>query len=146
MIELPSQLKDLNVIPVEPNSKKPAIPWKEYQKKKYDKPLPESTNYGVICGEISNNLVVIDFDDRKLYDEFFSDIETFTVETPHGGVHLYFFADKPVRKIPKYKGYPIDVQGVGSLVVVPPSRIDGKQYKVIKDVGIKHADVLKLLD
>lgn len=58
LCSIPEQLDGLNVIPVEPNSKKPVEGWKEYQKKKYDKELLSATNYAVVCGEISNNLVV----------------------------------------------------------------------------------------
>jgi len=143
---IPKQLREANIIPLKPNSKQPLIRWKEYQTKRYDGGFPEGCNFAVICGEVSGNLCVVDFDDRRLYEAFFSDIETFTVETQSGGIHLYFYTKKPLRKIPKFKGFPIDVQGEGSYVVIPPSKLEGREWRVLKDAEIHVEDVLSLLE
>jgi len=143
---IPKQLREANIIPLKPNSKQPLIRWKEYQKKRYEGDFPEGCNFAVICGEVSGNLVVVDFDDRRLYEAFFSDIETLVIESQSGGTHLYFYATKPLRKIPKFKGYPIDVQAEGSYVVIPPSTLEGREWRVLKDAEIVQADVLALLE
>ncbi|RLG96851.1 DNA primase, partial [Candidatus Bathyarchaeota archaeon] len=144
---IPKQLREANIIPLKPNSKQPLIRWKEYQTKRYEGEFPEGCNFAVICGEVSGNLVVVDFDDRCLYEEFFADVTTFTVETQSGGIHLYFYATKPLRKIPKFKGYPIDVQAEGSYVVIPPSKLEGREWRVLKDAEIARVDdVLALLE
>lgn len=88
----------------------------------------------------------IDFDDRKLYDKFFSDMETLTVDTPSGGVHLYFFSVEPMKKTPKFRGFPIDVQAEASLIIIPPSTIGDSGYKVLKDLPVKTEDVNDLLN
>ena len=143
---IPRQLREANIIPLKPNSKQPLIRWKEFQTKRYEGDFPEGCNFAVICGEVSNNLCVVDFDDRRLYEEFFSDVTTFTVETQSGGVHLYFYATKSLRKFPKFKGFPIDIQAEGSYVVIPPSVLEGREWRVLKDAEIVQADVLSLLE
>jgi len=144
---IPKQLREANIIPLKPNSKQPLIRWKEYQTKRYEGEFPEGCNFAVICGEVSGNLVVVDFDDLRLYEEFFADVTTFTVQSQSGGVHLYFYATKPLRKIPKFKGFPIDVQAEGSYVVIPPSKLEGREWRVLKDAEIARVDdVLALLE
>ena len=144
---IPKQLREANIIPLKPNSKQPLIRWKEYQTKRYEGDFPEGCNFAVICGEVSGNLCVVDFDDdRRLYEEFFADLTTFTVQSQSGGIHLYFRTQTPLRKIPKFKGFPIDVQAEGSYVVIPPSTLEGREWRVLKDAEIVHADVLALLE
>lgn len=56
---------------------------------------------------------------------------TYTVATPSGGLHLYFSGSLPpsVRKL----GPKIDTRGRGSYVLIPPSIIDGTEYRVAQD-------------
>ena len=144
---IPRQLREANIIPLKPNSKQPLIRWKEFQTKRYEGDFPEGCNFAVICGEVSGNLVVVDFDDRRLYEAFFADLTTFTVQSQSGGVHLYFRTQEPVRKIPRFKGFPIDVQAEGSYVVIPPSTLEGREWRVLKDAEIAYVeDVLALLE
>lgn len=94
-------------IPLKKNDKKPAIKWKKYCEEK----LPEaqieeilakeaSINYGVICGEISNNLLIIDIDNAELFEmlslgELAS--HTLTIRTAKG-YHIYLKIDDPALK------------------------------------------------
>lgn len=147
MTPIPHQLENLNIIPIVLDSKKPACEWGLYQTAKCPGEVVKDHdgNFAVVCGKISNNLVVVDIDSQPLYDRFFGDVDTFTVRTPNGGLHLYFFDERGERKIPKFGGYPIDVQGNGSFVLIPPSTLNGREYEVVKDVGIMEADVVGLL-
>jgi len=145
---IPRQLRNLNIIPLHPNSKQPAVKWKEYQEKKYeniDFLKQWQGNFAVICGQTSNNLVVVDIDSKELYEKF-KDIETFTIKTAKKGYHLYFFSKVyPERKI-RVGGLAVDVLGGASYCVIPPSAVDNIPYEVIKDVPILEVeDVLRLV-
>jgi hypothetical protein len=57
-------------------------------------------NVGLVCGEVSDNLVGIDFDGRAAYSAFTTLYpalaETFTVRTGGGqGMHVYLCVDTP---------------------------------------------------
>ncbi|GAI72415.1 unnamed protein product [marine sediment metagenome] len=91
-----------NVIPIPRNSKIPIFKWQKYQKEKYPKSklLKDNGNYAVICGEISNNLLVLDIDLKEkeyfeiVYNEFKSKlpelVKTKIISTPHG-YHFYYY-------------------------------------------------------
>ena len=78
---------------------------------------------------------VIDIDPRHRGDESWERVTTElhdmvttrTVITPSGGRHLYFHGSLPstVGKL----GPGLDTRGRGGYVLVPPSVIDGKEYK-----------------
>ncbi|MHC1564984.1 MAG: bifunctional DNA primase/polymerase [Candidatus Syntropharchaeales archaeon] len=133
---IPHQLAGCNVINLKPGSKQPLTSWKEYQTKKYAGELLDGCNYAMVCGTISNGVIVLDFDDPKLYEHFFSDVESFTVKTPSGGYHLYLKCRQTPRKEQKVRGLPLDLQCEGSYVCVPPSHINGVSYTVFKDLPI----------
>lgn len=113
-------------------------------------------NIGMVCGEASKNIVVIDFDGMRGYELFsaqFPDLaNTFTVKTGSGnGMHCYYQVDL----LPDSKGWmKIDFDGDGThcniefkangkQVVIPPSihPDTGKPYEVFKKV-----EILKLTD
>jgi hypothetical protein len=56
---------------------------------------------------------------------------TYTVETPRGGLHLYFVGRVPssVGKL----GAHVDTRGQGGYVLVPPSIVNGKPYRLLHD-------------
>lgn len=130
--------------------KKIAIPWTAYQTMRPNdgdiqaflkKP---SQNYAIVCGEISN-LVVIDVDIRNGGEPTpFLDRGFYTVKTPSGGYHFYFKYDKLLKstkhKKTKTEGdflKGIDVQSNGSLVFAPPTHFDGKMaYEVFNDAEV----------
>lgn len=90
------------------------VNWKDFQKKRYPrKKLTSYTgiNFAVICGKISNNLLIIDLDYKEnnkklflqIYDKFKEEFpelySTTIVESPHGH-HFYYYLDKPhLRKL-----------------------------------------------
>lgn len=96
--------KEFNIIPVKSLSKEPLVKWMDYQKKKYprDKIINHRGNYAVLCGETSNNLLILDLDFKNgyknkfnvIYDaykkEFPELVDTYIVSTPHG-YHLYYY-------------------------------------------------------
>jgi hypothetical protein len=124
----------LSVIPIKPRDKAPAISWRPYQK---DAPSVaevrrwfEGTdnNIGVVTGKVSGNLVVLDFDDAKTFEDFVKALSddlkdvianTWRVRTSRGyHVYLRVDTDKVVPSV-KYNG--VDVKAEGSYVVAPPS-------------------------
>jgi len=135
------QQEGLNVIPCKEREKLPAISWKEYQNQNYRDDIPSTLNIAVICGKISNNLVVVDVDksDLDLVNEIYPNAlkKTRVVKTGSGGYHIYFRVPelpmKPLR-LNKPNGDHIDVQVNGTYVVVPPSiHPNGHEYKIISE-------------
>lgn len=57
--------------------------------------------------------------------------ETLTVETPRGGLHLYFSGSTPPTQ--SLLGVHVDTRGRGSYALLPPSVVDGKTYRVSDD-------------
>jgi len=121
-------------------SKKPAVKWEEFQKRK---PTGEeigqwfstnSTNVAIVCGAISGNFGVLDFDDEDLFlavaaywkqafGESITD-STPVVRTGRGGYHVYLkFREMPplYHPIREQRKYTPDIQGEGGYVVAPPS-------------------------
>lgn len=141
--------KGLSVIPLLPREKRPAIPWKEYQSRlpteeEVKEWFSKDRNIGIVCGRVSGNLVVIDFDSVELFDEWYKRIDseypelrdvvmsTWIVETGKG-IHVYLRLSDP-SLVPstkvKVEGKPIDIKGEGGYVVAPPSiHPSGKEYK-----------------
>lgn len=97
----------------------------------------ENPNYNIaICPEDAGQCV-IDIDPGGdatwigLLAEHGQHEPTYTVETPRGGKHLYFEGSLPptVSKL----GPHVDTRGRTSYVLVPPSIVNGKSYRVIHD-------------
>jgi hypothetical protein len=125
--------ENLNVIPLIYGDKKPISEWKEYQTRRITKeeidrfflPDQKARNIGVVCGAISDNLYVLDFDSEDVYQRFFKKKDGLTVVKTGRGYHVYFKAETPVRtlKIHDSEGREIaTLKGEGSYVVAPPSR------------------------
>jgi len=134
----------LNVIPIKPNSKEPLLPWKEFQKRKLTdaeihRYFTEGVNIGVVCGRISNNLTVLDFDDMAVFNKVEKHVpETLKVKTAHDNRQLYYRTDFPIRKS-RITQLRIDIQGEGSYVVAPPSKIEGDlTYEFVLQRPIAH--------
>ncbi len=118
-----------------------------------------NANVGIVCGEASKNLVVIDFDHLPFYAQFcerFPELaETYTVLTGSGqGMHVYLFADNlpPTTEAKGIDGDTkknIELKTNGRQVVAPPSIHPETRaaYEVHKRVPIKRvpdlADVLE---
>jgi len=135
-------LKDndrFNIIPCIDDSKKPSIPWKEYQTTRYTQPVT-SKNYAVICGETSN-ICVVDVDSPEIIHILFDNFEgikqkTLVVKTGSGGYHVYFEYDSTMatmRLDNLSKNQHVDIQSQGTYVIGPGSihPDTGKEYEII---------------
>jgi len=129
-----------SVIPLIYGEKRPKIRWEEFQHRKptdieLDKWFSEKANIAVICGAVSGNLVVLDFDDPETYCKFFPkheqlEKETIVVKTARG-IQVYLRTDKPVSSM-KFPDIKLDVKGEGGYVVAPPSlHPSGVQYQFV---------------
>lgn len=63
---------------------------------------------------------------------------TYTVQTPSGGRHYYFTHDPRVKRTISFLANHIDTITNG-YCLIPPSKINGKQYKVLTDAPIVSA-------
>jgi hypothetical protein len=124
----------LSVLPL--HGKRPTIPWRHWQQVAASPAVIASwarvgllENVGIVCGQASSNLVVLDLDDLRGYDALrhtFPDLSnTFTVATGSGkGKHLYFFSQQlpPTTRVLGGSLGNIELRAQGCQVVVPPSR------------------------
>jgi len=143
----------LNLIPLIHGDKKPVREWKEYQQRKITKEeidtffLRNTHNVGVVCGAISDNLYVIDFDTEEVFKRFFAKVDGLTVVKTGRGYHVYFKAETPVKtlKIHDSEGREIaTLKGEGSYVVAPPSlHPSGTPYEFVQrgEIPRKKGDV-----
>jgi len=121
----------LGVIPVLYREKKPLVSWQEYQRRKAtESELRKwfanslARNIAVVCGEVSGNLVVLDFDSPEGYRRFFGDTaelerQTAVVKTSRG-LHVWLRTTETIRSfvIPDLS---VDVIAEAKFVLVPPS-------------------------
>jgi hypothetical protein len=139
-----------NVIPIGDASKQPIIDWKPYQTRKLTAAEIEqwffsgaTINIGIICGAVSENLVVLDFDEEKVYDkvkEYLPD--TFKTRTGRG-IHVYYRAEYAVRGF-KIADLGMDIKGEGGYVLAPPSlHPSGIFYEELKTRHVE--DEVKLI-
>jgi len=146
--KFPVEIRDKNIIPIFDKNKKgyapknPGYSWKQYQNQKY--PIKELmrkkiNNYAVICGdplEENKYLVVVDMD-NKLFFEYFKNDETLIIKTPNKGYHAYYYSNEAVDKSKRFLKLPLDIQGIGSYVMIPPSCYDVGCYEIVKNKPIK---------
>jgi putative DNA primase/helicase len=135
-----------SVIPVSYGTKKPSVEWKQFQERRpsqaelkawFDNGIEH--NIGVVCGPISGNLTVLDFDDddaaQKFLTDGFSEIQQATpVAKTSRGYHIYFRTQEPVRSfnVPELK---LNVLGVGHFVMAAPSKHpDGMEYCFVTEL------------
>ena len=100
----------------------------------------------VFCGVTSQNLMIIDLDDKKLFEEFKEYLDnTFIVKSGRKGYHIYFRTyDNPKSKsLTNDKKQHIDILGQGKIAVLPPSIHIGtkKPYEIISDNKIKQLTI-----
>lgn len=137
----------INILPIDAGSKNPTHSWKRYQKEMYESPQTlkdHSGNFFVVCGRVSDNLKILDIETWDVYEKYFSDIASFTVKTPHGGVHIYYRHDDDLSRIASVNGWPVEIRGEGHGCTSAGSTFEGKQYEVIKDLPIIKQDLSKL--
>ena len=147
--------QNINVFPLQPRSKIPMSAWKQYQTENFEGVIPPENNYAVVCGKISENLAVFDFDNCDSVEILNNVLEnainsTLIVKTSRG-FHVYLKLDKEIKNMKLTKGEVIiDVQSTGKYVVggtsIHPS---GMEYEVVsKTLTIKRlfgTDVLQRL-
>lgn len=134
----------LSVLPC--SGKKPAIGWSAFQTRRATKETVNRwnevgllQNVGIICGQVSGGLVVIDLDGDKAVEAFmirFPDLQdTYTVRSGSGhGMHFYYYA-RELTPTTRVTGTPfgnIELRSDGAYVVAPPSihPDSGKPYTV----------------
>lgn len=143
----------MNVIPISFMKKEPVIKWKEFQERLISKDEieryfnEEQNNIAIVCGEISENLVVIDFDNGTVFDEFIKKysghefLQTPIVKSAKGG-HIWFRCKDVKSTKLYYNGEKVgDIISEGKYVLVPPSvHPDNIKYSWVQslsDFGIK---------
>lgn len=122
----------LSVIPVFYGEKKPLVSWQVYQRRRpsesqlhewFGNRLPR--NIGIVCGGVSGNLVVLDFDSLETYQRFFDDTAKLESETPvvktSRGLHVWLRTTDKVRSF-VLSDLALDVIGESKFVLAPPSR------------------------
>ena len=126
-------------IPLEPQGKKPRVPWEKYQLQRPTEAeliawwteQPDA-NIGIITGRVSGNLIVVDVDYQHRpanAPPLPFPTNTVTVRTGNGA-HYYFRANGcEIRNSAGRLGPGLDVRGEGGYVVAPPSiHASGKPY------------------
>jgi|GEM_PF-1046632 hypothetical protein len=142
------ELGGFAVIPLEGKKPHPQITtWQEWQR---EQPSIEQIvewfcagdvqAYGIITGEVSNGLIVIDFDKIRSYRKFKRDLptiaQTYTVRTRRGK-HVYV---RPYTTIKSRKFKGGDVQGEGHYVVGQGSTVGQYTYEVEDAHEIRELD------
>lgn len=128
----------LCVTPIAYKDKKPLVEWKQYQARKpdHDEMVEwwgkywlngSQANMGIVCGKVSDNLVVLDFDNGRTFADFVKAWEArrglgIYEETPvvatARGFHVYL---RTAEATPSGKLDGVDIQSEGKYVVAPPS-------------------------
>jgi len=126
----------LSVIPLVWGTKAPpsGLKWKEYQKRLPTREEIESWfnkdlyNIAIICGSVSQGLLVVDFDNYEYYKNWCLELPeewkkilswTWVAKTGRGA-HIYFRYKRVLRTKPKVREG-IDIKAEASFVVAPPS-------------------------
>lgn len=103
-------------------------------------------NIGVICGNVSGGLVVVDLDGEKAIEAyakvFWKDLDTYTVLSGSGkGMHLYYYVDElpPTTRVVGADVGNIEIRANGCYVIAPPSEHPDshQQYIVFEPLPIK---------
>ena len=121
-----------SVIPIPYKQKQACLPWKEFQSrrptaKEVKDWFHSPSNIAVVTGDISNRLLVVDFDDPKLFVlwQEHNRIDSWTVITGKG-VHVYFTL-APGEEPPLNGKFCVngqiagDIRYNGGYVLAPPS-------------------------
>lgn len=168
--------EEYNILPCKitklQNGKKKIIfvdEWKKYQNEKYPRHLLKNNNsdYFVITGKISGNLIVIDFDIKKDQgvdsEELYKNIleieprfkSALTIRTQSGGLHFHTEPESMdcYHSLEKNRDIPciiddiehIDIQGEGKIALIYPSNF----YEIInqaKPLKLSNLEFLEILN
>lgn len=129
----------VSIVPLK--GKQPTIQWVPLQQKRPSMSnvlqwhhRGQLTGVGVICGRVSGNLVVLDFDSHEAVDEFSALfptlLDTFTVLSGSGrGAHFYYYVkDLPETTVVKN----FELRANGCYVVAPPSPHPSGNFYTVK--------------
>ena len=139
------QSRGETIIPLLPNSKAPAVKWQAWRtrdRKKIAEHWTAHPDHNIaICTDAA---AVIDVDRKEGVDGMQTLTshelagrelpDTETVETPSGGLHLIFSTSQPIKSASGTLGRGLDTRGVGGYVVAAGSIINGKPYRIIRDL------------
>jgi len=143
-----------SVFPIKPRDKVPAIDsWKVYQERKpTDEELHKWFDHGdkniaIVCGRISGNLVIVDFDDPAVFNFLFEGGPDKLIEKVKGktlvvktrkGYHFYYRTTENLLQTRRFDNLKIDIKGEGGYVVAPPSiHREGTRYEFLNDKAIE---------
>ncbi len=148
-------------IPLE--GKRPTISWRQYRERRSDNSElweffgeAQGVNVGIVTGDVSGNLLVLDWDDPDAHEDWASEhqdlSDTIVVETGSGGRHTYYrIRDGKGLSTQQFfwngKGAR-DMRFNGGQVVAPPSihLETGKPYRWLNpDVPILTISTLEVL-
>lgn len=118
--------------------------------KNFKEYIKNASSCGILCGEKSNNLAVIDCDNEEIANDVIKKLpETFTAKTPGGGIHLYYIIndlDKKIVMIDNKEIHHGEVQFTGSQVLIPNSlHPNGNTYTILKNKEISKISKDELL-
>jgi hypothetical protein len=147
------QQSGLSIIPIGQN-KKPTILWKQYQQKPMNEATlkrnllaPAVTGIAAVCGAVSCNLLIIDFDILEFYHAWRQTIgriaEGFPLQQTGEGYQVALRCDKPGQNVPlawapnpemlEGREIAIETRGEGGYALLPPSiHPNGKYYKTLE--------------
>lgn len=138
---------DINLVPVKYKGKESLVPWMKYKSEKISEEDIESffyekgVNVGVMAGEVSRNMIFIDFDRAELLEKMFSDSERKKMAIVQSGrdeigYHAYFRTDEPLYTTFSFhhpaQPNAITVKGSGYVVAPPSTHSSGNKYKFIQ--------------
>lgn len=112
-------------------------------------PEHSTGNIGIICGQVSDGLVVIDCDTPETYAALcyqYPELRTSRTVRTGKGYHIYTVANEPVKTTKFYLfGSTHHIKAEGSYVVAPPSmHATGRRYEWVADVPPLTLDLPRL--
>jgi len=139
----------LEILPLIPDSKRPLVQWKDkppltdFELKNYFNET--KNNIGIFCGPKSGNLLVIDFDSLRSWDEYRGSLShilnrTFATKTRRG-YHVFTRTPDPIFHNPYLGINNIDIKFNG-YVVAPKSKIGDFQYECLMNDDIYQLESL----
>lgn len=140
--------KGFSLIPLQKNSKRPIIKWKQYQYKRatteevfdWYMRFGDDINIGIVTGRISR-LADVDVDDLNQLPELTKLVpglwETCRVRTPRPGLQFLFSTDgRKIRSERRFLNLDgVELRAEGCYVVAPGSVVDGVRYRLESPVN-----------
>jgi len=107
--------------------------WQKLKKSYSGARWKDATGFSILTG-LPSGVTVIDVDapDRKWFDDFWAHWAlppTTTVETPSGGLHLYYKYDARIKQTQRLGGFDIDVRNDSGHIMAPGSPYEAKGDK-----------------